>query len=742
MINFTVNSNIINKLEKGDDKQSKIFTEKFTRQVGNMQDLLNFVRQGYSFCISDMAADPVTNFCYRTTQNFLSCQMVVVDIDNKDPITKKRVDDDKYISWEWLKNQYDVRTYSAFIYKTPNYTDDWNRMRVVFELPEKIINQQQVSELQRYFSKRLGGDLQTTSCVQAFFGSKDCDYEYYGNILNETIVENALVKEEAIRKEEYKYKFNKNTEYDVQARDIETILKHIPFLREDGEFELEYMDWMRVVSAVGNTLNQEEAIRVLNSWAGVNYEREHLNKLKVRMEKVSLGSLIYIAKEYGYTPNPSIYKTPNANGKRVKPSRQDIRKFLQDYAEWRSNSMTGQVEYKPYLKTDWTPVTDRTINTVLDDIDELTNFTVSVDTLNSIIDSENLSQEYHPIKDFFESLIWDNHDRFSDIANCLIPDETIQSNAENNKMFKHYTKEVIGLWFRCAYATGVLGVPNEIMIILQGKQGIGKTRFIKKLYPTSLDNSYFYTGKIDESKDTISRMGKKFFFVDDEMESMRKTDIAALKALLSQDRMTVREVYGKRDKTFKRTVSFLGSVNKDEFLKDEENRRFPVIAIKGVNFNLLNDIDINQVWAQAKFEYDNEIGIRWANDEIKQMIKQFNSGHYIESDLSHYITQYIFKPSDTELGLSEKSLTVTEIADHIIRAHYICTNGVIKLNAQTVSRYWVKQELDRMGFKQVNHSGTKKYKVKIMSIEDYKQKFSEDFGNGQSVNYSVFRALN
>lgn len=740
MLNFTVNRKIINKLVKDDKAQSKIFTEQFTREAGTMKDLLDYIREGYSFCIADMTADPVTNFCYRTTQNFISSQMVVVDIDNKDR-SGNRVNDEDYISWEYLKNKTEIKTYASFIYKTPNYTDDWNRMRIVFELPEKIVNIHQISELQKYFAKRYGGDLQATSCVQAFFGCKDCDYEYFGNVLNEKIVENAIIKEEEIRKEEYKYKFNKNTEYDIQARDIEIILKYIPFTRPDGSYELEYLDWVRIVSAIGNNFDEEESIKILNNWAGAEHEREHREKLKKRMERVSIGSLIYIAKEYGYVPSSNIYKA-NKDGKKIKASRNEVRDFLQEYADWRSNIMTGQVEYKPFLKNEWMPVTDRTINTILDDMDELANYSVSVETLNSIIDSENLSQEYHPIKDFFDSLVWDGHDRFEDLSKCLIPDDTIMADEDKAILFSVYVKEVVGLWFRCAYATGVLGVPNEIMIILQGKQGIGKTRFIKKLYPTGLDNSYFYTGKIDESKDTISRMGKKFFFVDDEMESMRKTDIAALKALLSQDRITVREVYGRRDKTFKRTVSFLGSVNKDEFLKDEENRRFPVVAIKGVDFSIMNDIDINQVWAQAKFEYENNIGSKWATDEIKLMIKQFNSNHYIETDLSHYINQYIFKPSVKDKELTEKSLTVTEIADHIIHAHYICTKGVIKLSSQTVSRYWVKQELDRMGFKQVNHSGVKKYKVKVMSIEDYKAKIESDFPNVNSGGYSVFRALN
>lgn len=710
--------------------QSKILTEKFTRQTTDMKGLLEFVKEGYAFCIADMVENAVTNYCYRKADSFISGQMIVVDIDNKDR-HGNRVSDEEYISWEYLQQMTEIKMYASFIYTTPNHKEDWNRMRIVFELPHKIENSNDISRLQKFFAERYHGDFQATSCVQAFYGNKDCEYVFYGQTLNVTMVEMILQQEEELQKEEYKYRFNANPEYDITAKDIKGMLDKIPFLNNQGKFELEYLDWVRVISAVSNSLPKEQAIQILNEW-GPGYESETLSKINSKLDKVSVGSLIHIAKRYGYQPKESFYKT-KLGDKRIKPTRPQLKEFLLSYAQWRCNIMkNSQVEYKPFLSANWIVLDDRRLNNIWYAIEELSNYNVTDILLNSIIDSDALSEEYHPLKEYFNDIYWDGHDRFEDLTSCLIPHGNIQSMGDEQvEKFYKYATGLFRLWFRASYANAVMGKPNELMIILQGKQGIGKTRFIKRLYPTMLDMSYFYTGKIDESRDTISRLGKKFFFVDDEMEGMKKTDIAFLKQLLSQEDVTVREMYGKRDKTFKRTASFLGSVNKDEFLKDEENRRFPVLAIDKVDFSKIEDIDINQLWAQARDEYESGKYITYADDSMKQLIKEFNSFHYMENDLVYYIKKYIHKPIENFDGVDEDdaqvvSLSVTEVADHIHQAHYYSTNGMVRINQKDLSRHWVKQELDRLGYKMVNHSGSKKYKVRICNLEFYRNKMQSD----------------
>ena len=166
-----------------------------------------------------------------------------------------------------------------------------------------------------------------------------------------------------------------------------------------------------------------------------------------------------------------------------------------------------------------------------------------------------------------------------------------------------------------------------------------------------------------------------------------------------------------------RTASFLGSVNKEEFLKDEENRRFPVLAIKGVDFKLLNEIDVEQLWSQAKEEYESGLFKPYADADMRDTINKFNEKHYMQSDVTYYIQRYIGKPQKGDKKDSIQTLNVTEIKIHIQQAHKAATD--IMIADSGLNRNWIKQELERLGYISVNHRNIIKYKVKVAPIDSY-----------------------
>lgn len=737
---------------------------RFQRVNGTMEDLMEDIKRGHAFCIADLTPDPKSGYCHRIGANFQSCQLIAVDIDNS--VTEhivgegKRINYDyefdfkdnnkpdiipfengiegfeigemhsfkrrlgeagedeelEYRSFEETARHNFVQNHASFMYTSASHTEEWNRFRIVFQLPEKIHDSKKIKQITKYIKNLFGraSDDQTISAVQCFYGSENCKVIWFGNQLNETIINDAIVIEEETKREEYKIKFNRNSDANITEQDVITMLNYIPKQQD-------YMDWVRVISAIASEFDEETTVRIVENWSKGEIG-EVKSKYNNRLKDISIGTLIYLAKKGGYVPPSSWYK--EKTGKRQTPSRAELREFLQGFAQWRRNVMKNKIiEYKPYLTTDWIQVQNEHINAMLESIEELTNYKVNKTLLEEVIDNVNLSENYHPIIEYFNDKIWDKNDRFTALAECLIPNEKYFENGEESMkqedldMFYDYAKKLFRLWFRAAYACGVYGYPNELMIILQGKQGIGKTRFVKNLYPTHLDLSYYYSGSIVDNKDTISRMTKKFFYVDDEMEGMKKTDINFFKSLLSMDKVTVREVYDRRDSTMNRTASFLGSVNKEEFLKDEENRRFPVLAIKSVDFKLLDEIDVEQLWAQAKEEYESGLYKTYADEDMRNTINKFNEKHYMQSDLTYYIQRYIGKPQKGDRKDSIQTLNITEIKVHIQQAHKAATD--ILIPDSQLNRAWMKQELERLGYNSVNHRNVIKYKVKIAPIESY-----------------------
>jgi hypothetical protein len=62
-----------------------------------------------------------------------------------------------------------------------------------------------------------------------------------------------------------------------------------------------YHDWITVVAAVGDALPVGDAIEVLNEWSPEEAPGEYAKKLASGFEKIHVGTLIHLARQYGWT---------------------------------------------------------------------------------------------------------------------------------------------------------------------------------------------------------------------------------------------------------------------------------------------------------------------------------------------------------------------------------------------------------------------------------------------------------
>lgn len=79
----------------------------------------------------------------------------------------------------------------------------------------------------------------------------------------------------------------------LTTADVVEILAQIP-TRPD------YETWTRIVSAVGSVLPEHEAADVLHAWSPEERQGEYLQKLRHRLNRVTIGSLIALAKQHGF----------------------------------------------------------------------------------------------------------------------------------------------------------------------------------------------------------------------------------------------------------------------------------------------------------------------------------------------------------------------------------------------------------------------------------------------------------
>lgn len=159
--------------------------------------------------------------------------------------------------------------------------------------------------------------------------------------------------------------------------------------------------------------------------------------------------------------------------------------------------------------------------------------------------------------------------------------------------------KAVGLNFWVGLAARIVrpGVKMDNMIVLEGKQGLGKSRAIQ-----AIGGEWYASVHVDvQSKDFIMAMCGKLVIEISELQSFQRADFTAIKKILSDTEDRIRPPFERVAQDFKRQCVFIGSTNEDAYLHDPTGaRRFwPVdcgatIDIEGITR------DRDQLFAEAR----------------------------------------------------------------------------------------------------------------------------------------------
>lgn len=200
---------------------------------------------------------------------------------------------------------------------------------------------------------------------------------------------------------------------------------------------------------------------------------------------------------------------------------------------------------------------------------------------------------YHPVRDWIDAQTWDGKDRLQKYYDSIVLE--IDNPLKQVMMYKWALSAVAALYHPNFSCEGVL--------TYQGFQGGGKSSSIESIIPQQYHNVWNKDGVIVDTKNKDSQIEALGFWITELGEvdaTFRKSDMEALKAFITRKTDNIRPPYERVANMYSRRTVFYASVNELEFLQDEENRRFWVLAVK--EFKPLN-IDIAQFWAQLKHCY-------------------------------------------------------------------------------------------------------------------------------------------
>lgn len=327
----------------------------------------------------------------------------------------------------------------------------------------------------------------------------------------------------------------------------------------------------------------------------------------------------------------------------------------------------------PWSSKRYTGVWDNTqTQLALTFIDEKYRFIPKREYIESVVTTIAEKNSYHPIKERIESTIWDGTERAESYFIDLL-----------GVADTHYSREVTRIWLSGLISRIYMdGVKFEVVPILVGGQGVGKSTATKRLLPDYHTDSLRNFG---QNKDDYQLLHSSAIIEIGELKGMRRSAIEDVKNFVSATSDTFRGTYEKEPKTVNRHCVFIGTSNDKSFLKDNgvERRFYPLQC--GINEPKRHPMEVNeeyflQVLAEALIwfkkgvtlkpskqlldelaEIQNEYKIEDAESEIiEQILEDFKKpDEWYELspyERRQYVLKHLREPLDDGMNLSDYSL--------------------------------------------------------------------------------------
>lgn len=226
----------------------------------------------------------------------------------------------------------------------------------------------------------------------------------------------------------------------------------------------------------------------------------------------------------------------------------------------------------------------------------------------------------NPVKDFIDAAPWDGVSRLGQLV------DTVKTGPD-------YDRNLLSLCIRRWLISAVAAALKETdfwskgVLVFQGGQSKGKTSWIRALLPAPIDNLFKEGAIIDPSqKDTVSSAISHWIVELGELDgTFKKTDVARLKAFISNKVDMLRRPYDRLESKYPRRTVFFASVNPKEFLSDDTgNVRWWTVPVTDVNYE--HGIDAQQIWAEVAVLFRE--GERWwMNDDEEALLELTNAEH-------------------------------------------------------------------------------------------------------------------